>query len=97
MKSKLSPDEVVAAVCDEFDCNTDLNLQKVRKKNVVRDVAIYLSRDLSGESGVDLAKYFGNISGADITVRYNQLAKQIQLNRKLRRRIERIKNNIINN
>jgi hypothetical protein len=33
----------------------DLILQKGRKKNVTRDVAIYLSRDLTGESSVDLA------------------------------------------
>jgi len=97
LKPKLSADQVVAAVCDEFDCNTGLILQTGRKKNVVRDVVIYLSRDLTGENGVDLGKYFGNISGAGITVRYNHLAKQIELNRKLRRRIKRIKNKIINN
>ena len=33
LKPKLSPDQVVAAVCDEFDCNTDLILPKGRKKN----------------------------------------------------------------
>jgi len=76
---------------------TDLILQKGCKKNVVRDVAIYLSRDLTGESGVDLGKYFDNISGAGITVMYNYLAKQIQLNRKLKGQIRRIKNKIINN
>jgi chromosomal replication initiation ATPase DnaA len=97
LKPKLSADQVVAAVCDEFDCNTDLILQKGRKKNVVRDVAIYLSRGFTGESGVDLGKYFGNISGAGITVMYNHLAKRIQLNHKLRGRIKRIKNKIINN
>jgi chromosomal replication initiation ATPase DnaA len=97
LKPKLSPDNVVAAVYDEFDCHTDLILQKGLKKNEVRDVAIYLSRDLTGESGVDLGKYFGNISGAGITVRYNHLAKQIQLNRRLKGRIKQIKNKIINN
>jgi chromosomal replication initiation ATPase DnaA len=97
LKPKLSADQIVAAVCDEFDCNTDLILQKGRKKNVGRDAAIYLSREFTGKSGVDLGKYFGNISGAGITVRYNHLAKQIQLNHKLRKRIKRIKNKIINN
>jgi hypothetical protein len=33
LKPKLLPDQVVAAVCDEFDCNTDLILQKGRKIN----------------------------------------------------------------
>ena len=97
LKPRLSADRVVAAVCDEFDCTTDLILQKGRKKNMVRDVAIYLSREFTGDSGVNLGKYFGDISGAGITVRYNHLAKQIQSNHKLRRRIKRIKNRIINN
>ena len=97
LKPRISADQIVAAVCDEFDCNADLILQKGRKKNVVRDVAIYLSREFTGESGVDLGKYFGNISGAGITVRYNHLAKHIQFNHNLRRQIKRIKNSIINN
>jgi hypothetical protein len=33
LKPKLSAGQVVAAVCDEFDCNTDLILQKGRKIN----------------------------------------------------------------
>jgi chromosomal replication initiation ATPase DnaA len=37
---------------------------KGRKKNHVRDIAIYLARDLSGETGKILGEYFGNISGA---------------------------------
>jgi len=33
-------------------------LRKGAKKNTARDVAIYLARERSGESGVDLGKYF---------------------------------------
>jgi len=97
LKPKPSAERVVAAVCVEFDCTTDLILQKGRKKNMVRDVAIFLSRELTGDSGVNLGKYFGNISGAGITVRYNHLARQIQSNHKLRRQIKRIRSKIINN
>ena len=97
LKPRQSAERVVTAVCVEFDCTTDLILQKGRKKNMVRDVAIYLSREFTGDSGVNLGKYFGNISGAGITVRYNHLARQIQSNHKLRRRIKRIKSKIINN
>ena len=67
-------------------------LQKGRKKNVARDVAIYLSREIAGKSGVELGNYFGNISGAGITVRYNRLSEEIQRNQKLRRRVKRVKN-----
>jgi len=41
--------QIVAAVLDEFDCKTDMILQKGRKKNEARDVAIYLSRDLTAK------------------------------------------------
>jgi chromosomal replication initiation ATPase DnaA len=40
-------------------------------------LAIYLARELSGESGVDLGKYFGNICGATVTVRYKHISEQI--------------------
>jgi hypothetical protein len=50
---------------------------------------------LQSNARKDVGKYFGDISGAGITVRYNHLAKQIQLNHKLRRRIKQIKNKII--
>ena len=97
LKDKPQPESVVAAVCKEYQCNAKFILQKGRKKNVARDVAIYLSRDLTGQRGVDLGKYFGNISGAGITVRYNVLEKQIQTDRRLKRRINRIRHAIVNN
>jgi len=70
-------------VCGEFDCKTDLILQRGRKKNVAQDVAIYLSREITGNSGVELGNYFGNISGAGITVRFNRLSENIQRRYKL--------------
>jgi len=72
-------------------------VQKGRKKNEARDVAIYLSRELTGKGGVELGNYFGNISGAGITVRYSRLSEQIQSNQKLMRRIKRVKSRIANN
>ena len=61
------------------------------------DMAIYLCRDLTGESGVELGRYFGNISGAGITVRHNHILKEIQNNRRLKGKINRLKKRIINN
>ena len=60
-------------------------------------MAIYLARDLTGESGVELGRYFGNICGAGITTRYNHIANEIQGNRRLKGRISRLKKRIINN
>jgi len=46
--------------------------------NTARDVVIYLARELTGESGVGLGKYFGSINGAAITVRYNHISERIR-------------------
>jgi chromosomal replication initiation ATPase DnaA len=70
-------------------------VQKGRKGNTARELAIYLAKDLTGVSGIKLGDYFGNISGAGITVRYSHVAKTISRNRRLRGKIDRIKNQII--
>jgi chromosomal replication initiation ATPase DnaA len=72
-------------------------LRKGAKKNTAGDVAIYLARELSGESGVDLGQYFGNICAAAVTVRYKQISEQIRRNRWLKGRVNRVKNRIVNN
>jgi len=54
----------------EFNCHAEQILRKGAKKNTARNAAIYLARKLSGKSGVDLGKYFGNICGAAVTVRH---------------------------
>ena len=52
-------------------------MQKGEKGNIARDVAIYLSREMTGESGVDLGRHFG-ISGAGVTVRHGIIAEKIK-------------------
>ena len=96
LKPRFTPDEVIATVGNEFNCRRRLILQKGRKKNLARDVAIYLCRDFTGESGVELGRYFGNISGAGITVRHNHISKEIQNNRRLKGKINQLKKRIIN-
>jgi len=80
----------------EFACTREVILQKGKKGNLERDLAIYLSREMAGESGIALGRYFG-ISGAGVTVRHSIIAEKIQKNRKLKELINRIKKAIINN
>ena len=57
------------------------------------------SKDISGGfilGGVDLGKYFGNICGAVVTVRYKNISEQSSRNRRLKGRVNRIKNKIVN-
>ena len=92
-----TPDQVVEAVCRAFEHNRDDILEKGRKKNTARDVAIYLARDLCGKPNVDLGAFFNGISGAGITVRYNHVAQLMKTDRGFRNRVTQIKRRIINN
>ena len=70
-------------------------LRKGAKKNTARDVAIYLARELSGESGFDLGNYFGNICGAAVTIRYKHILEQISRNRRLKDKVNFFKSHTI--
>jgi REP element-mobilizing transposase RayT len=88
---------IVDAVCDEFNCEGERVIRKGRKNNTARDLAIYLARELTGKSNVLLGDYFGQISGAGITMRSKHMAQQLRSNRRLKERASRIRRQIINN
>jgi hypothetical protein len=94
LKSRPTPEELFPAISDEFGCEIETILQKGKKRNLARDVAIYLSREMTGKTSVALGRGFG-ISGAGIGGRHNQIAKQSATERKLKERIDRIKRRII--
>jgi len=68
LKPRPRPEDLMPVVCNEFDCGLETILRKGKKKNLARDLAIYLSREMTGESGIALGRYFGGISGAGITM-----------------------------
>jgi chromosomal replication initiation ATPase DnaA len=86
----------MSAICNEFACTPEAVLRKGKKGNLARDIAIYLSREMTGERGVALGRFFG-ISGAGITVRHGIIAEKISNDRNLNRQVGRIKKAIINN
>ncbi len=91
------PEDIVQFTSRDFTCDRDRIIQKGGKRNIARDVAIYLSRKMTAESGIELGRFFGGISGAGITVRYKYISKKIEKDRSLQRRIKRIQKQIINN
>lgn len=97
LKPTIKIEMIVEAVCVEFNRDRAFVLNKGRKRNIARDTAIYLARDLTGESGKVLGKYFGKISGAAITRRCNHMSKLVEINKKLRKRVNRLKEKIVNN
>jgi len=70
-------------------------LQKGKKRNLSRDVAIYLCREMTGETSVVLGRWF-DICGAGIAARHDQIAKKLETDRKLKRRENRIRRKILN-
>ena len=66
------------------------------KNNKVRAIAMYLARDLSGVSGKDLGVFFDGISGAAITMKYNQINAELMRNKKLRDKITNLKKQLLN-
>ena len=57
---------------------------------------MYLARDLSGLSGKDLAVLFDGISGAVITMNYNQINVELMRNNKLHDKIATLKKQLLN-
>lgn len=96
LKPRLTPEDLIPVVRKEFGCGRETILQKGKKRNLARDVAIYLSREITGESGVALGGYFGGISGAGVVVRYNHIANKIETDRRLKGQVNRIRKKTIN-
>jgi putative transposase len=96
LKPKIALETVLNAVCREFGCNQEQMLTKGRKKNKAREVGIYFARALSGLSGRDLGIFFGGVSGALITVMHKRIAQQAAQNKQFKKKLEKIKEQILN-
>ena len=57
----------------------------------------YFARDNSKMFCKELGKYFGEISWAGISMRYNKAYSELAENRKLRNKVRAIKDRIMNN
>jgi len=91
LKRTINLKTIIDTVGSEFGCTREKILEKGRKGNLARDMAIYLARDLSGENAKSLGAYFGGISGAGITMRYKCMFEQAAESRRLRGRLKKIR------
>ena len=71
-----------------------VNNQEKILKNKAREVAIYIARDMTGITCKDLGEYFGGVSGALITMMHNRIADESKRNKRLKGRINNIRNQI---
>ncbi|NIS62305.1 MAG: hypothetical protein GTO13_16885 [Proteobacteria bacterium] len=96
LRPRVSLERIVQAVCEEWGCSEEQLRAKGSKRNIARDLAVFLARDLSGKKVSDLGEFFGGISGAAITMKYTQAGQQLAQDKKLRRKVEGIKGKILN-
>ncbi len=96
-KTTVSPTEITQHLCASFGCNEEDIVRKGKKKNKIRDLAIYLARDLSGLNVKKLGLYFGGISGSAVTMRYNRVAEEMREDEETRGSIMEIRTRLLSN
>ena len=57
LKPRVDSRRGVGEVCKEFACSEEQVLEKGRKRNATREAAIYLAKELSGLTCMDLGIY----------------------------------------
>lgn len=95
LKPRVSPEAIVEKVSKEFKTDADSITAKGRKHNVARDIAIYLAKDNCGVPFKDLGAYFGNATGQAITMAYNRIDREIQQNKAAKRKVAKVKGQIL--
>ena len=96
LKPRPSVEAIVACVGQHFKVPSELIVKRGMKHNHARDVAIFLSRDVSGCSCQALGRIFGQVSGAAITMRCKYTEQTIAEDRKLRQVADKLRKRIMN-
>ena len=97
LKPRISLGAIVQCLAVSFGVDEQQIREKGRKGNSARDSAIYFARDLTGLSCKELGDFFGGISGAAITNRYNHIAAVVAQDKNFSHKLEQIEKRILNN
>jgi chromosomal replication initiator protein len=91
LKPRVTPEIIVEQVSKVFKIEVANIRKKGLKGNKAREVAIYLTRELSRLSCKNLGVYFGGVSGSLITMMNKRIIEEMDSDRSLKNRIEKIK------
>ena len=91
LKPRVTPEIIVEQVGKVFKIEVAKIRKKGLKRNKAREVAIYLSKEMSRLSCKDLGIFFGGVSGALITMMNKRIIEEIDRDRSLKNKIEKIK------
>jgi len=84
--------QIIRQVAEEFGMNTQDFITKKRTKNVVlpRQIAIYLSRELTDLSLPEIGRLFGGKDHTTILYAYNKIKEGATINSKLKEQVRRL-------
>ncbi|KPK36832.1 MAG: hypothetical protein AMJ65_15725 [Phycisphaerae bacterium SG8_4] len=95
LKPRPSVELIVERVSYYFQTRVETILKCGSKCNQARDIAIYLSRELSGQTCQSLGEMFGHVSGAAITMRHKHIEKDLKKNRRLKQNLQKMREQIV--
>lgn len=96
LKPRTDLDALMAGVCETTGCNPEQIKRRGGKRNQVRELAIWLARELTGLSGRELGEFFGGISGAAITMCCKKFNNNLSRDKSLQRIVSKTKKRIFN-
>jgi len=95
-QNRVSVDRILSSVSSMFNVSeNDLRGSK-RSRNIVtaRQIAMYLAKELIGESLAKIASAFGGKTHSSVLHNWKKIAKEIRSNERLRRQIQMTRRNI---
>ncbi len=90
-----SVEQIIEQVGEYYRVPVDTILKRAAKNNQARDIAIYLCRQLSGQTCQALGDFFGKVSGAAITMRSKHVEGRVLKSRTLRRDLAKLKKKVM--
>ena len=91
-----SVETVINEICRTLGTEEDKIRQRGPKRNIGRDLAIYLARECTGLSCKELGGVFGGISGAAITMKCKGVTSKLEEDVKLKKKVEKMRERILN-
>lgn len=98
-KNTLSVDLIKEKVCEYYNIDTNTLLSKSKKQELAqaRQIAMYLSRKLTGKSLSAIGKEIGNRNHATVLYACNAISNFIETDKKIQAGVKEIENSITNN
>jgi len=96
LKPRWTLEYIVKSIGREYNCSEESIRMRGRKNNSPREVAIYLAREMSGKSCLELGQHFGGVTGALITMTVNRISRRMASEKEFAESVNEVKRRIFN-